>query len=50
MIGISVLVYGAVGAVVIAREGARRLRRRRQGHETGAGAKRGVGACAAASR
>jgi hypothetical protein len=51
VIGISVLVYGAVGAVVIAREGLRRCRRgRRTGGIGAVGGERGVRTCPAASQ
>jgi hypothetical protein len=50
VIGMSVLVYGAVGAVVIVRDGLRRCRRVRPNRAPGAGGKRGVRACAAASQ
>jgi hypothetical protein len=50
VIGMSVLVYGVVGAVVIARDALRRCRRTRPNCAMGAGRRRGVRACAAASQ
>jgi len=49
VIGVSVLVYGAVGALVIAREALQRCRRRERQNGSG-GDGLGVRACAAASQ
>lgn len=51
VIGLSVLVYGVVGAVVIAREALRRCRPwQGRGQAAAPGAKKGARACTAVSR